>query len=66
MITELERIDYELKKNAENGIKLSEFIYREKKEFEQSTRYKEMKIGDKYFANSSDNLIPFSAFFFNS
>ena len=54
MITELERIDYELKKNAENGIKLSEFIYREKKEFEQSTRYKEMKIGDRYFANSSD------------
>lgn len=54
MITELERIDYELKKNAENGIKLSEFIYREKKEFEQSTRYKEMKIGDRYFANSSE------------
>ena len=54
MITELEKIDYELKKNATNGIKLSEFIYREKKEFEESTRYKEMKIGDRYFANDTD------------
>jgi len=54
MITELERIDYELKKNATNGIKLSDFIYREKKEFEASTRYKEMKIGDRYFANDTD------------
>lgn len=54
MITDLERIDYELKKNATNGIKLSEFIYREKKEFEQSKRYKEMKIGDRYFANITD------------
>lgn len=54
MITESERIDYELKKNATNGIKLSEFIYREKKEFEKSDRYKEMKIGDGYFANDTD------------
>lgn len=54
MISELERIDYELKKNAKNGIGLKEFIYREKKKFEQSNRYKEMKIGDRYFANDSD------------
>ena len=45
---------YLLKKNAKNGIGLKEFIYREKKEFEQSNRYKEMKIGDRYFANDSD------------
>lgn len=54
MITETERMNYELKKNATNGIKLSEFIYREKKAFEDSDKYKEMKIGDRYFANDTD------------
>ena len=54
MITPLEKIDYELKKNAENGTKLSEFIYEEKKDFEKSKRYEEMKIGDRYFANDTD------------
>lgn len=54
MITEQEKIDYELRKNAVNGITLKEFIYKEKKAFESSSRYKEMKIGDKYFANDTD------------
>lgn len=54
MITEMEKINYIIKKGAENSLTLAEFIDIQIKEFVDSPNYKAMEIGERYDNNESD------------
>lgn len=54
MITEMDKVDFILKEGLRKGMSTSKFIKKQIDEFKESTKYKEMLIGNKYYKNKGE------------